>query len=279
MKIPGALTVEVHGRIASTNLRARELVALGAPPFTVVVADEQSRGRGRRGREWHSPAGAGLWMSVVLPSPADGPHGRVSILLGIAVAEAVEAVAGVAVGLKWPNDLLLVLPRPEQGSPVPGVGVRADKQGARKVAGILCEVAPEPRGGALLVAGVGVNLRAFAPGSCPPGAIGLEEASGRPVDREALATTLVRGLRRWADPPPAGSLPGEALSAWARRDALFGHLVLTSTGQTGIARGVDPHGALRVEVQGRRMISLTSGSVRRCGVGPPALFQGTDRRG
>ncbi|TVR63208.1 MAG: biotin--[acetyl-CoA-carboxylase] ligase [Gemmatimonadales bacterium] len=273
MKIPGAGRVEVHGRIASTNLRARELVAGGAQPFTVVVAREQFRGRGRSGRDWYSPTGGGLWMSVVLPAPVDGPHGRVSILLGIAAAEAVEAVTGVAVGLKWPNDLLLIPPH-----------AGGD---AGKVAGILCEVAPVPPSGErasgageaapppLLVAGFGVNLRAFPPGTRPPGAVGLEEVAGHPVDREALATALVASLRRWTNPPAAGALPPAALSAWTRRDVLFGHPVVTSTGVEGIARGVDPHGALRIQVQGGAIMAVTSGSVRRRGAGSPALFRGT----
>jgi len=279
VKIPGARRVEVHGVIPSTNLRARELAAQGAPPFTVVVADGQSRGRGRSGRKWHSPPGAGLWMSVVLSAPADGPHGRVSILLGIAAAEAVEAVAGVEVGLKWPNDVLLRSSRPSDRVPLAGGDPWAGEDWAGKVAGILCEVAPTPGGEALLVAGFGVNLRTFGSGVRPPGALGLEEGVGRPVDREALAVALIRGLRRWADPPPAGALSPAALSEWARRDALFGHEVLTSTGDEGIACGVDPSGALRVEVPGRRMLSVTSGSVRRRGEGSSALFLGSPARG
>lgn len=292
MKIPGARAVEVHGRITSTNLRARELVAGGAPPFTVVVAHEQSRGRGRSGRDWYSPAGGGLWMSVVLPAPADGPHGRVSMLLGIAAAEAVEAVAGVEVSLKWPNDLLLVGPFPGRPAAVSAGAVKGSDLGgvavpggdARKVAGILCEVAPRAQEGAgahgvtgspLLVAGFGVNLRAFPPGTRPEGAVCLDEVAGRPVERVELATALVHSLRRWADPPPAGSLPPTALSRWARHDVLFGHPVVTSTGVEGMARGIDPHGALRIQVPGGEIIAVTSGSIRRRGAGSPALFRST----
>ncbi len=261
MRIPGARQVELHSRIASTNLRARELVAQGAPPFTVVVADEQSGGRGRSGKGWHSPPG-GLWISVLLPPPADGPHGRVSILLGVATAEALEEVAGVEIGLKWPNDLLLTA---SEGGEVLG-----------KVGGILCEVASGTGHRALLVAGFGVNLLRFPVGIRPAGAVALEEGTSREVERGGVATALVEALRRWVDPPPPGGLPLAALQAWARRDLLLGHGVVTSDGRRGVADGIDPTGTLRLRQENGEVAAIVSGSVRRQGEGTPALFAGRD---
>lgn len=261
MRIPGARQVERHGRIASTNLRARELVAQGAPPFTVVVADEQSGGRGRSGKGWHSPPG-GLWISVLLPLPADGPHGRVSILLGVAAAEALEEVTGTEIGLKWPNDLLLRAPHADE---ILG-----------KVGGILCEVASGTGDRTLLVAGFGVNLRPFPAGSRPAGAVALEEGTSGEVERGAVATALVEALRRWVDPPPPGALPVAALEAWARRDLLLGHEVVASDGRRGEADGIDPTGALRLRQEDGEVAVMVSGSIRRQGGGTPALFAGRD---
>lgn len=154
----GAPSLFLLGMVDSTNLRLRALAEEGAPPFTVVVADAQWAGRGRGGRVWDSPAGAGLWISVLLPPPPEGLPGVTPLAVGVAAAEAVEALGrgdpqagcggGTAalqshlqVGLKWPNDLLLPLAGP--------------RLGWGKVGGILCEVAP---GGSGILAGVGINL-------------------------------------------------------------------------------------------------------------------------
>ncbi len=131
--------IEHHETLPSTSDRLRELAVEGAAPFTVVTADEQSWGRGRGGRSWYSPRGAGLWMSVLLDAPPGGVPGVVPLLAGVLVARAVEDVSGIRVGLKWPNDLLVVA---APSSPRLGKlgGVRAEAVGApggpgRKAAG------------------------------------------------------------------------------------------------------------------------------------------------
>lgn len=103
----------------STNDVATRLAADGAPEGTVVVADEQTRGRGRLGRAWHSPPGSGLYLSVVF-RPTDGMPDEaagaavarlLTLAAGVAAAEAVRGATGLAVELKWPNDLVIGRPR------------------------------------------------------------------------------------------------------------------------------------------------------------------------
>ena len=144
-----------YAEVDSTNRVLADLARAGAPDGVVVAADHQTAGRGRRGRTWEAPAGASLLVSVLLwPEPA-----LVTLAAGLAAARACEAVAGVTVGLKWPNDLLV---------------------GEAKVGGILTEAVA----GAAVV-GLGVNL-VWA----PAGAACL----GPDVDRDALLDAYLTAL-------------------------------------------------------------------------------------
>lgn len=156
MGMPAGRFADVRwfAEVDSTNRLAADLARSGAADGVVVGADHQTAGRGRRGRTWDSRPGASLLVSVVLrPAPA-----LVTLAAGVAAAEACEAVAGVEVGLKWPNDLLL--------------------DGA-KLGGILSELV-----GDAAVVGLGLNL-AWA----PAGAAALG-----PVDREVLLDAYLAGL-------------------------------------------------------------------------------------
>src|SRR5690606_32567580 len=116
--------VEYHRSIGSTNDRAKELARQGAPEGTVVVAEEQKAGRGRRGRFWHSADRLGLWFSVVLRPPLRPlDFNRLIFLAGVAVARVAETYSRVKVGIQWPNDVYA---------------------GRGKVAGILVETESEP---------------------------------------------------------------------------------------------------------------------------------------
>src|SRR5690606_32440199 len=95
-------------RVDSTNLVLRRLAAGGAPEGAVVAADEQTAGRGRRGRGWVSAPGSGIWMSVLLRPRLDPARwGLLTLMAAVAVREAVAAVTGVNTRIKWPNDLLV----------------------------------------------------------------------------------------------------------------------------------------------------------------------------
>lgn len=179
----------VLGRVSSTNAVALEASAAGAPEGLVVVADEQTSGRGRLGRSWEAPAGASLLCSVLLrPHEADlrelGSGFLLTACVALAAREAARALAAVTCELKWPNDLLV---------------------GGRKLAGVLAERAVD--GG--VVVGIGCNLTTPVPGCWPHGGTSLEEVSGRAVGRDAFLEAFLGGIeRRYAplasDPLGAG---------------------------------------------------------------------------
>jgi BirA family transcriptional regulator, biotin operon repressor / biotin---[acetyl-CoA-carboxylase] ligase len=262
--IEGLAGLEAHATLSSSSDRLRELAQDGAPPFTAVLAGAQTRGRGRGGRRWVSVEGSGLWLSVLLPSPPGGPPGAASIAVGVAAARAVESVAGVEVGLKWPNDLLVPM-GPDR--PVPA-----------KVGGVLCEAVRRPDGPGV-VAGIGINLRPprgledldEAARSALEVAAFLETAAGRAITEMELASATVRELRSLADPPP-DRVEGELAAAWEKRDLLKGRPVVTEMAPEGVALGLDPDGALRVADASGGLHRVRAGSVRLAGEGPSALF-------
>jgi len=235
----GVAGVEAYGVLDSTNDRARALLER-APPDSgvwVVLADEQLRGRGRGGSVWHSPAGAGLWLSLAVPGAQPAP--KLPLRIGMAVAHAVEACApGVRAGIKWPNDIFVE---------------------GRKLGGVLCEGV-----GRGVIVGVGVNVRPVRgalPDEVATRAISLEEAVGRPVSRAELATELITrardAARRTGKPLSSGFL-----EEMAGRDVLRGVAVVTSLGAKGIACGVAPDGALLVERTDGTRVPIRAGSVR-----------------
>lgn len=235
--------LEAWGSLGSTNDRARALAAGGALPFTTVLADRQTAGRGRGGRAWSSPAGLGLWMSVVLRPGLAEERLLVPLLAGVAVGRAVESrVEGVQARLKWPNDVLL---------------------GDRKVCGILCEASEDA-----MVVGIGVNVaqrpRDF-PADVRPRAVSLEMASGRGVSRAALAGRILRELRDLAGGGgPIPALVGPLGEEVGRRDALRGRRVRVEvpSGAVGTAAGIDSSGALLLDTGGGDVVRVTAGSVR-----------------
>jgi BirA family transcriptional regulator, biotin operon repressor / biotin---[acetyl-CoA-carboxylase] ligase len=208
--------------VGSTNQRARELAAAGAPHGALVTAAEQTAGRGRQGRRWVAPPGRALLMSLVL---REWPR-----LLPLAAGVAVAEECGPDASIKWPNDVLV-----EGG----------------KVAGILAE--GRPREG-WIVLGVGFNVALRTddlPAELRPIAGGL----GRPPDMlEPSLTSLLDRLERWLR-----ASAGEILDAVRSRDALAGRQISWEGGR-GVAAGIDREGRLLVEtVVGRR--TLAAGEV------------------
>jgi BirA family transcriptional regulator, biotin operon repressor / biotin---[acetyl-CoA-carboxylase] ligase len=236
----GLPLLQVHDRVGSTNEIARRLAEGGAPQGSTVLADEQTGGRGRRGRTWIAPAGSSLLLSMVLRPRVPGAESVLSLRLGIAAALAIEAVAPVRVGLKWPNDLIVH---------------------DRKVAGILCESAGEPGRDFHLVAGIGINISQRDedwPPELRDAASSLECRGGGPVDRTRLAGRLIA---EWLDAARRDSptLEADEMQEFLGRDVLRGCDLLIDGTAAGAGQGIDPDGALRVGAPGaaRRVIAGT----------------------
>jgi BirA family biotin operon repressor/biotin-[acetyl-CoA-carboxylase] ligase len=230
----------VHRRttVASTNDEARTLALQGAAHGTAVLAAGQTRGRGTKGRTWHSPPGLGLYVSFVLRGPAGGPVPFPHILplaVGLAAAEAVREAAGLRVGLKWPNDLV------HEG---------------RKLGGILCEAVTGAADAGFAVAGVGLNV-GHGPEDLPeairPLATSLRMAGRPDADVESLFAGLCRALDSWYNVLARGDR-GSVLEAFeAAMVPSPGTPVRVATAAGGImgtCRGLDAEGRLVIERDG-----------------------------
>lgn len=271
---PGSLwtSLRVVAETGSTNAdlaaAAREGLAAGA----VLLAETQTAGRGRAGRSWASPPRAGLALSVLLdPRPLPTSRwGWVPLLAGLAAAEAIEAVTGVVVGLKWPNDLLA---------------------GPAKVGGVLAELVQAPTG-ALVVVGIGLNvsltaaeLAAAVPDSVgvPAGSLLLAGASS--LDRTALAVATLQRLAGWLG-RVAGSGGevaglGQLRAAYLARSVTVGEhvevhgpTVTAGSGPLlGRASGIDADGALLVRTGDGGTVTVSAGDVLRVRPSGPPVGQ------
>ena len=246
------MAVRYFPELASTNDTAAALAAAGAADGTVIIADRQTAGRGRRGRTWNSPAAVGLYLSIVL-------RGRqppvVTLLAGVAVAEAVRETTGVPAELKWPNDVVV---------DVAGDGVAA--QGRRKVAGILTEALSQGRaagGGVVIGIGVNVGARAFPP-ELAARAAALEALVGCPVNRAILCAGILVRLTEWRRRMAAEGT-GVVVERWrALSPSSRGAAVsweAAGTDHHGVTAGVDDSGALLVACGGRTE-RIVGGEVR-----------------
>jgi BirA family transcriptional regulator, biotin operon repressor / biotin---[acetyl-CoA-carboxylase] ligase len=218
----------VHHRLTdSTNERAKQLAAAGAPHGTLVTADEQSAGRGRQGRVWTAPPRSAVLMSVLLRD-LDRRHALLPLAAAVAVFEALPVPAAI----KWPNDVWIH---------------------RRKVAGILVEGRPQ-EGWAVL--GIGLNVLVerddFPPELRDTSTSLLIEGGAQSIDDSIAA--IVERLDHWLTAPPES-----VLEAWRSRDALKGERVRWSDGE-GVANGIDDSGALLVEA-GHGPVTLDAGEV------------------
>lgn len=227
--------------IGSTN-DAAAAAATADQEGLVVVADEQTAGRGRSGNSWHSPAGAGLYMSVVLaPARARVETQRARLLLtiaaGVGIAEGIGRATGLVPAIKWPNDLLI---------------------GSRKVCGILAE-APDA-----VVLGYGINI---SPAAYPPDiaerATSLEAELGRPVERGLVFAETLAGLAARYRELLDGRFDA-ILDSWRRLASIRPGVQITwnmpGGPRVGTAVGIDDDGALIVRV-GDAIERLTAGEI------------------
>ena len=256
-QLPG-FTVEVLPSVDSTNTELMRRARAGQVEPVLLVAEQQTAGRGRMGRAWHSQAGDSLTFSLGMPLAPVNWSG-LSLAVGVSVAESLQPVlppAGSAVprvGLKWPNDLWL-----------------GGRGGDRKLGGILVETASfvVPQGATAgvaragsaryVVVGVGLNVRP-QPGegmSLPPGSLQeVEDGLDAPAALLRVAAPLVGMLQSFAAYGFAPMQPRFAL-----RDVLQGRTVQLSDGTSGMAHGVGEDGALLVHTAGG-MLPVTSSEI------------------
>ncbi|MCU0502356.1 MAG: biotin--[acetyl-CoA-carboxylase] ligase [Anaerolineae bacterium] len=234
-------------RIGSTNDVAHELAAAGAAEGLLVLADEQTAGRGRLDRSWWAPPGASVLMSLLL-RPALPTHraGQLPMCLGLAAVEELEAVTALHPALKWPNDIVWE---------------------GRKLGGMLSELRADGERFDYAVLGLGINVNMTfdepAAGDLAATAVSLRTIVGRPVDRAALVIALLERCEAWYE----RLLSGESLhEAWAARLDTLGRQVVVAlpTGTlTGVAVGVTPEGALIVRRPDGTDETIWAGDVTR----------------
>jgi BirA family biotin operon repressor/biotin-[acetyl-CoA-carboxylase] ligase len=230
--------------LASTNDLAKELGSRGAPEGSLVVAESQTRGRGRLGREWDSPPGTGLYVSLLLRPPLPPTEmPQITLTTAVAVVRAVKRATGVAPGIKWPNDLLV---------------------DGKKLGGILTEMETESDQIRHLVVGLGLNVnnREFPP----------------PLDLTATSLSLATGssfcrrgiLRAWLEEFEAlydlflNRDFGVILDEWRGYNVTLGQTVTVWQGSreiSGLALEVAGDGALLIKQETGEVIRVTSGEI------------------
>ena len=227
--------LEVHLTLDSTNRRALELAKQAPHIPRLIVAERQTEGRGRRGRQWVSPFGGNLYMSLywwfdAMPEAI----GSLSLVVAIILARQLEALGVPRCELKWPND------------------VRYD---GKKLAGILLEMQGEAAGGCGIVIGMGINLdmQGAAVEAIDQPWTDVMRITGSRIDRNQftsqLATNLIKTLSQYSE-----EMLSNDLDEWQSRDVLFGkqvNLELPNETLQGIAKGIDVQGALLLEQNGQ----------------------------
>ena len=244
---PWADRITVLPTVDSTNNYLKGLAAAGAPQGTVVAAGRQTGGRGRQGRSFDSPAGMGIYFSVLL-RPQTGPEAvsHLTEAVGVAACDAIQAAAGIRPGIKWTNDLILQ---------------------DRKLGGILTELSLECESGQVesVVVGIGINCGQTPeqfPEEVRPMAISLQMALGQPVRRCAVIAGLIRAMSGVAD-----TLLTEK-ARWLERYAgdciTIGRQVQVIRGGTvrrGRADGIGQNGELLVTWETGQQEAVFSGEV------------------
>ncbi len=230
--------------IDSTNLIAMKLAEKGSPEGTVVIADSQTKGRGRLGRAWVSPPMAGIYMSVIVrPGLEPKDATLLTIMAAIACATAIRNTTGLQVKIKWPNDLMV-----------------SDK----KLGGILTEMKSDPDRIIFAVIGIGINVnmkRKSFPPEVQPIATSIKEELGRIQSRTFIIAEILKEIERWYKVLiRTGRSP--LLDEWRRLSSTLGSKVKVTAGRdifTGTAENIDDEGML--------ILRLPSGILKRISAG------------
>jgi BirA family transcriptional regulator, biotin operon repressor / biotin---[acetyl-CoA-carboxylase] ligase len=208
------------------------LVDTSLPEGALVVADHQTAGRGRLGRSWEAPPATALLFSVLLKPPPERQLPELSLVAGVAVADALERLLGLSVQIKWPNDVMLR---------------------RRKVAGCLAEARDDA-----VVLGIGVNVDQTA-AQLPPNAGSIRTLTGRGWDREELLGHVLDDLGNRYDAWRTGGLDA-VYEGLGPRDFLRGRRVSVN-GVSGVVNMIDRSGRLELAVGHGESVTVDSGEV------------------
>lgn len=226
-------------QVDSTNAQAMRHLASGAVPPFLIIAEQQTAGRGRRGRSWASPFGENLYYSLVLRvSGGMRQLEGLSLVVGLALLQALRDAGVNEAGLKWPNDLLV---------------------GGRKIAGILLELSGDPADVCHVVIGIGVNInmRVTRLGEVIDQPwTSLRQVVGEQVDRNAFVASLNRQLERYLRLHQAEGFAA-LREQWEASHLWQGRAVVLAAGAQAIhgrVLGVDDTGALRLDIDGQEKV-------------------------
>ncbi|HQR38502.1 MAG TPA: biotin--[acetyl-CoA-carboxylase] ligase [Blastocatellia bacterium] len=234
----------IYAQLDSTNSLLKELADDGAAEGLVIVADEQTSGRGRHGRAWRSPAGAGLYASVLLrPVISVSDVALLSLAAGLAVADTLTGLAVMPVELKWPNDVLVA---------------------GRKICGILAEASFRDNRADWVVLGIGINLHVEAvPLEMSDRATSLDQ-EGVPIEARELLLPLLAGLGRWYGRLETAGADA-IVSEWSALSPMStGRVVRIDDGREvfeATTDGITPAGTLRVRLADGHTTTLSAGDV------------------
>ncbi len=240
-EFPGRETTIHHfTRVESTMETARELARGGCPHFTVVVAEQQSAGRGRLDRSWHSASG-GLYFTMVLRQqipPVLSP--RLNLCTSLVLAKLLQSQYDIPAAVKWPNDVLV-----------------DDK----KIAGILAEMEAEADRVTYVNIGVGVNVN-NDPTTAEPGAVSMQQLVGSPVSRKELLATFLDRFEARMDSASLNREADTVITEWKALSITLGRQVtiVTLQGETrGRAVDVDSNGSLILELSDGKLQTVLYG--------------------
>lgn len=238
--------IHVYDQLSSTNDLAKKMAAEGAGEGTVVIAEQQLKGRGRMGRPWFSRPGSGLWFSLILRPdipPYQAP--RLIFVIAVAVCRALRLHTALEAAIKWPNDILI---------------------SGKKVCGILTEMSAEIDKLDYVVAGIGINVRftELSP-ELRETAIALEEAGAKNLRRTNLLMSVLKELETEYKSYLTAGFPG-VLKRWRQYDCTLGHEVMVSSQEESYSgRAVD------INEEGCLMVKTTQGEIHTVVVGDVSL--------
>ena len=237
------------GEVDSTNIYAERLAENEAPHGTVVIADSQTRGKGRLGRLWISPPG-GIYMSIILrPRMELKDSTLLTIMAGVACCRALRDVTGLDLEIKWPNDLIV---------------------SGRKLGGILTEVKSRAHRIEFVIIGIGINVNVLSdgfPSEVREIATSIRNEMLREQPKDALILALLNEVDRWYDIlMEKGGRP--VLEEWRKFAAMLGKTVKVTVGKdelVGVAEDIDGQGLL--------IMRLPSGAVRKISAGDLTILR------